>query len=169
MEKSYYTLLQSPAGELMLTGTDSELTGIIFQGGKKAIEPDPGWSRDEAPFRETIRQLRGYFAGELKEFDLPLAPRGTAFQLQVWRELRKIPYGETRSYGEIAGRLGRPGASRAVGMANGRNPLPIVVPCHRVIGSNGSLTGFGGGLPAKETLLKLEQGWKTASSLRPVA
>jgi methylated-DNA-[protein]-cysteine S-methyltransferase len=105
-----------------------------------------------------MRQLRAYFAGELETFDLPLAPEGTPFQLEVWRRLCEIPYGETISYGELARRLGNPNASRAVGLANGANPIPIVIPCHRVIGSDGKLTGYGGGLPIKEKLLALERG-----------
>ncbi len=104
-----------------------------------------------------MRQLRVYFAGELKEFDLPLAPDGTPFQQKVWRELCKIPYGETISYGELARRIDNPNASRAVGLANGSNPIPIIIPCHRVIGSNGKLTGYGGGLPIKEKLIALER------------
>lgn len=107
--------------------------------------------------RETIRQLKAYFAGELEEFDLPLAPEGTAFQLKVWENLCDIPFGETISYGELARRIGNPNASRAVGLANGSNPIPIIIPCHRVIGSNGKLTGYGGGLPIKEKLLALER------------
>ncbi len=107
--------------------------------------------------KETIRQLHSYFARELEEFDLPLAPEGTAFQLRVWKRLCDIPYGETISYGELARRLDNPNASRAVGLANGSNPIPIVIPCHRVIGSNGKLTGYGGGLPIKEKLLALER------------
>jgi methylated-DNA-[protein]-cysteine S-methyltransferase len=107
--------------------------------------------------QEPVRQLRAYFAGDLETFDLPLAPAGTPFQLAVWRELCKIPYGKTISYGELARHLGNPNASRAVGLANGANPIPIVIPCHRVIGSNGKLTGYGGGLPIKEKLLALER------------
>jgi methylated-DNA-[protein]-cysteine S-methyltransferase len=106
---------------------------------------------------EAVRQLRAYFAGELQAFDLPLAPQGTPFQLAVWKHLCEIPYGETISYGELARRIGNPNASRAVGLANGSNPIPIVIPCHRVIGSNGKLTGYGGGLPIKEKLLGLER------------
>jgi methylated-DNA-[protein]-cysteine S-methyltransferase len=107
--------------------------------------------------KEPVRQLRAYFAGELKDFDLPLAPKGTEFQQNVWAELCKIPYGETISYGELARRIGNPNASRAVGLANGSNPIPVVIPCHRVIGANGKLTGYGGGLPIKERLLALEK------------
>jgi methylated-DNA-[protein]-cysteine S-methyltransferase len=106
---------------------------------------------------EAVRQLRAYFAGELQAFDLPLAPQGTPFQLAVWKHLCEIPYGETISYGELARRIGNPNASRAVGLANGSNPIPIVIPCHRVIGSNGKLTGYGGGLPIKDKLLGLER------------
>ena len=113
--------------------------------------------RVRSTWRETIRQLRAYFAGELEAFDLPLAPQGTPFQLAVWKRLCEIPYGETISYGELARRIGNPNASRAVGLANGSNPIPIVIPCHRVIGSNGKLTGYGGGLPIKEKLLALER------------
>jgi methylated-DNA-[protein]-cysteine S-methyltransferase len=107
--------------------------------------------------RETVRQLKAYFSRKLTRFNLPLSPDGTPFQLTVWRELERIPYGELISYGELARRIGKPKASRAVGAANGANPIPIVVPCHRVIGSNGTLTGYGGGLPIKEKLLALER------------
>ncbi len=110
-----------------------------------------------APFKKTIEPVALYFAGEREEFDLPLAPEGTPFQQEVWRRLCAIPYGETISYGELARRIGNPQASRAVGLANGSNPIPIVIPCHRVIGSNGKLTGYGGGLPIKEKLLALER------------
>jgi methylated-DNA-[protein]-cysteine S-methyltransferase len=118
------------------------------------VQPD--WREDKAPFAEVIRQLRAYFSGELKTFDLPLAPEGTEFQLLVWNSLRTIPYGETISYAQLAHNIGNPKAVRAVGLANGCNPIPIIIPCHRVIGSDGSLTGFGGGLPNKKKLLALE-------------
>ena len=118
---------------------------------------DPEWREDKAPLREVIQQLRAYFAKELETFELTLAPEGTDFQQSVWNELCGIPYGETISYGELAKRVGNPKASRAVGAANGQNPIPIIIPCHRVIGSDGKLTGFGGGLPIKEKLLALEQ------------
>ena len=121
-------------------------------------------ARDDRALRSVVRELTAYFAGELREFSLPLAPVGTPFQLDVWNALRAIPYGETRSYGELAERIGRPKAVRAVGAANGANPLPIVVPCHRVIGSNGTLTGFGGGLPLKQALLALERGARDGQS-----
>ena len=161
MEEMFFTRMDSAIGTIMLVGTSSHLRRVILQTGRKAGPPDPAWRDSEAPFREVLRQLREYFSGTRKEFDLPLAPEGTPFQRKVWSELRAIPYGETRTYGEIARRLGNAGASRAVGAANGSNPLSIVVPCHRVIGSNGALTGFGGGLPVKAALLKLE-GWRGA-------
>jgi methylated-DNA-[protein]-cysteine S-methyltransferase len=152
-----YTVSDSPVGALLLAADDVGLRHITFMRGRRAVRPDNSWREDAAPFQETIRQLRAYFAGSLETFDLPLAPEGTAFQQEVWRRLCEIPYGETTSYGEIARRLGRPQASRAVGLANGTNPLPIVIPCHRVIGKTGKLTGYGGGLPIKEKLLALEQ------------
>jgi methylated-DNA-[protein]-cysteine S-methyltransferase len=157
MEKTYYTYMDSPVGRLLLAGNEKELRHISFPRGKGALKPERGWVPKEEPFREAIRQLQAYFAGTLKEFDLPLAPQGTPFQRAVWQVLRSIPYGATASYGQIARRIGKPKAMRAVGAANGRNPLPIVVPCHRVIGSDGSLTGFGGGLTTKQKLLDLER------------
>jgi methylated-DNA-[protein]-cysteine S-methyltransferase len=132
------------------------LRGISFRGGSRAAAIAAGWIHDRGPFDEAIGQLEAYFEGERREFDLPLAPEGTPFQREVWEMLRKIPYGETVSYGELARRLERPGSSRAVGAANGRNPIPIVIPCHRVVGADGSLTGFGGGLEVKRRLLALE-------------
>lgn len=157
METTYYTYMNSPVGRLLLAGNEKELKQISFPHGKGTLKPERGWVRKEEPFREAIRQLQAYFAGTLKEFNLPLAPQGTRFQRAVWQALRSIPYGATVSYGEIARRIGKPKAVRAVGAANGRNPLPIVVPCHRVIGSDGSLTGFGGGLTTKRKLLDLER------------
>jgi len=126
------------------------------ENSKHAAPPPAGWKEDKAPFAEVIRQLQAYFRGELKEFDLPLALAGTEFQLRVWDTLREIPYGETISYLQLAERIGNPKAVRAVGLANGSNPIPIIVPCHRVIGSDGSLTGFGGGISTKKKLLELE-------------
>ena len=152
-----YTTIVSPIGPLILAADDSGLRQINFANGKKSINPDPAWHNDPKPLEEATRQLRAYFAGELEAFDLPLAPQGTPFQLQVWKLLCDIPYGETISYGELARRAGNPKASRAVGLANGSNPIPIIIPCHRVIGSNGKLTGYGGGLPIKEKLLALER------------
>ncbi len=152
----YYCYIDSPIGELLLAGDDDALTMISFPEGKMRREPASDWVENKKPFAEASRQLREYFAGERHEFDLPLRLDGTEFQVLVLEELQRIPYGETTSYGDIASRIGRPKAVRAVGAANGRNPIPIVVPCHRVIGSNGSLTGFGGGLDAKRALLRLE-------------
>jgi methylated-DNA-[protein]-cysteine S-methyltransferase len=131
------------------------LRQIEFVKGK--TRPDPAWREDRTLLRDTIHQLKAYFAGDLEDFDLPLVPQGTPFQLGVWKRLCDIPFGETISYGELARRIGNPNASRAVGLANGSNPIPIVIPCHRVIASNGKLTGYGGGLPIKEKLLALER------------
>ena len=158
----HYCEISSPVGRLLLTGGEEGLRGISFQNGSHAVEPAAGWIRAREPFREAIVQLETYFAGERDRFDLPLAPAGTPFQREVWSTLRSIPYGETVSYGELARRLGRSNAYRAVGAANGRNPIPIVIPCHRVIGSDGSLTGFGGGLAIKRRLLALEARYRQA-------
>ncbi len=147
----------SPVGPLMLVADDTGLRRIDFVNGRNPVRSDPQWRESAECLGETVRQLRAYFAGELEAFDLPLAPQGTPFQLAVWNRLCEIPYGETISYGELARRIGNPNASRAVGLANGSNPIPIVIPCHRVIGSNGKLTGYGGGLPIKEKLLGLER------------
>jgi methylated-DNA-[protein]-cysteine S-methyltransferase len=154
----------SPIGALLLTGDGHALTGLYMLDGRRhqgraGRDPwdQPGLTPSPAPFREVAAQLEAYFAGELKEFTVPLAPSGTAFQLEVWTELTNIPYGSTVSYGDIARALGkRPVAARAVGLANGANPISVIVPCHRVIGSDGSLTGYGGGLERKELLLRLE-------------
>jgi methylated-DNA-[protein]-cysteine S-methyltransferase len=152
----YYCYLNSPIGDLLLAGDDDGLSLIGFPQGKMRHDPEPDWIFNENPFTAARQQLEEYFAGERKDFDLPLHLSGTDFQVQVLRELQRIPYGETTSYGDIAERIGRPKAMRAVGAANGRNPIPIIVPCHRVIGSSGDLTGFGGGLDTKEALLRLE-------------
>jgi methylated-DNA-[protein]-cysteine S-methyltransferase len=152
-----YTYMPSPAGRLLLAGDDEALRFLLFAEGRHPAGPEPGWRPDDAPLREAVRQLEAYFAGELTEFTLPLDPAGTAFQRSVWAALCEIPYGETISYGELARRIGKPQAVRAVGAANGQNPIAIIVPCHRVIGSNGKLTGYGGGLPIKEALLALER------------
>jgi methylated-DNA-[protein]-cysteine S-methyltransferase len=148
--------MDTPIGELLLAGDDDGLSLVGFPTGKMRHDPEPDWIFNEKPFAAARQQLEEYFAGERKDFDLPLHLSGTDFQVQVLQELRRIPYGETRSYGDIAKRIGRPKAMRAVGAANGRNPIPIIVPCHRVIGSSGDLTGFGGGLDTKEALLRLE-------------
>ena len=156
-----YTRMMTPIGELLIAGDGDILRFIHFQTGhfqkKLAAPPDPEWEEAGSDVvRETVRQLEAYFARRLRAFDLPLGPQGTDFQKRVWLELEGIRYGETISYGELARRVGNPAASRAVGLANGRNPIPIIIPCHRVIGSNGKLTGYGGGLPIKESLLALE-------------
>ena len=144
--------------ELLLSGDEVGLRQILFPTEEQPARPVPNWSEGgPASINEAARQLEAYFSGDLRNFDLSLTPEGTPFQLEVWRELERIPYGDTISYGELAARLGRPKASRAVGAANGSNPLPIVIPCHRVIGSNGKLTGYGGGVDIKRALLDLEQ------------
>jgi methylated-DNA-[protein]-cysteine S-methyltransferase len=152
-----YTLYPSPLGDILRARTDTGISHIVFQDGTTAMTPEPDWSHNPAAFDDLTGQLEAYFTGELTDFDLPLAPEGTPFQLTVWQALQTIPYGETISYGELAQEIGRPTASRAVGAANGRNPLPIVIPCHRVIGQDGSLTGYGGGLRFKKALLALEK------------
>lgn len=156
----YYCYLDTPIGKLLLAGSENALQLISFPEGAMCKKPEPDWKASDKPFREACKQISEYFAGKRQDFDLPLEPHGTEFQLAVLGELKKIPYGKTASYGEVAQRLGRPRASRAVGAANGRNPLPIVIPCHRVVGSNGALTGFGGGIATKKTLLDLEQGFR---------
>lgn len=152
-----FTEMDSPIGVLCLAADNAGLRHIRFAAGRPTAAPDPSWQRDDRALRVVVAQLAAYFAGELREFDLELAPAGSAFQQQVWRALAEIPYGSTTSYGTIAQRIGRPTASRAVGAANGSNPLPIVLPCHRVIGADGSLTGYGGGLEIKQSLLALER------------
>jgi methylated-DNA-[protein]-cysteine S-methyltransferase len=151
-----YSVFNSPIGELVLSGEDEALTAIAFSDSKKAPAIDSSWRRDDAAFAQVSGQLRAYFAGELKEFELALAPHGTPFQQRVWEALRTIPHGATTTYATLAERLGDPRATRAVGLANGRNPIPIVIPCHRVIGADGSLTGYGGGLERKQWLLAHE-------------
>jgi len=154
--------IDSPAGPLGLAADGHGLRRIQFHAPADLAWAGAGarWGGSDV-LQRAREQLEAYFEGRLRAFDLPLAPAGTAFQRQVWAALATIPWGQTRSYGELAAAIGRPGSARAVGAANGRNPLPIVVPCHRVIGADGSLTGFGGGLPAKRHLLQLE-GWRAA-------
>jgi methylated-DNA-[protein]-cysteine S-methyltransferase len=149
-----YTYFESPIGRLLLTSDGTALTGLYMEPSRKAQSID-GWIQDEAvaPLSATVRQLTEYFAGTRRDFDLPLRFQGTTFQTRVWRELTVIPYGQTWSYGQLAQRIDKPSASRAVGLANGRNPISILVPCHRVIGADGSLTGYGGGLERKRWLL----------------
>jgi len=153
-----YCETSTPIGRLTLAGDESGLRRVSFPNRNIPAEVVARWQRTEAPFREAIRQLGLYFEGRLRRFDLVLAPEGTPFEREVWTALTDIPYGQTISYSELARRIGRPAASRAVGAANGKNPIPIIVPCHRVIGANGSLTGFGGGLGIKRRLLDLEGG-----------
>jgi methylated-DNA-[protein]-cysteine S-methyltransferase len=151
-----FTTVDSPIGELTLVGDEHGLAGLYMDAQRYGPARDPSWHRDPAPLAEAAEQLEQYFAGERTEFDLPLAPRGTEFQLRVWGLLREIPFGETTTYGALAHRLGNPRTVRAVGLANGRNPISIVVPCHRVIGANGKLVGYGGGLDRKRALLAHE-------------
>jgi methylated-DNA-[protein]-cysteine S-methyltransferase len=153
-----YTLQDSPIGELLLLGDGEVLHGLYMQEGRKPVKPRPDWERRDEAFADARDQLGEYFAGTRTRFDLPLVLSGDAFQARVWAELQRIPYGETVSYGHVAREIGRPDAARAVGLANGRNPISVIVPCHRVIGSDGSLTGYGGGLERKRLLLELEQG-----------
>ncbi len=151
-----YDYLDTPIGSLLLVVEDGALVRVEFERDGAKAAPDPDWEHDPEGARTAAAQLAEYFEGGRRDFDLELRPEGTSFQCAVWQALADIPYGETVSYGELAETIGRPSAVRAVGAANGRNPLPIVLPCHRVIGSDGSLTGFGGGLPAKRFLLDLE-------------
>ena len=152
----YYCYFDTPIGELLLAGEADSLSMIGFPKGAMRRDPEADWIYNEEPFEDARIQLAEYFSGERKEFDLPLSYSGTDFQVSVLEALQQIPYGETASYADVAKRIGRPKAVRAVGAANGRNPIPIIVPCHRVIGSSGDLTGFGGGLDTKEALLRLE-------------
>jgi methylated-DNA-[protein]-cysteine S-methyltransferase len=151
-----YTYVASPLGPLLLFG-QKKLESIVFPKSKNRIAPPAAWKEDAGFFKHVIAQLDRYFKGACFHFDVEMDLKGTAFQKAVWAELAKIPYGQTISYGELALRIGNPKASRAVGMANGKNPIPIIIPCHRVIGKNGSLTGFGGGLDVKQILLDLEK------------
>ena len=153
----FYTYMDSPIGRLLLAGERDSLKLVGFSSGDKARGADPDWERFDEPFRLVRRRLTEYFEGARQTFDLPLAPEATPFQARVLAALREIPYGETRSYKDVAVAVGNPKAVRAVGGANGSNPIPIVIPCHRVIGSNGTLTGFGGGLDTKRFLLDLER------------
>jgi methylated-DNA-[protein]-cysteine S-methyltransferase len=155
-----FTIVASPIDELLVVAEGDAITRLHMAPHLGRFAPQADWRRadDDPTLAEARGQLDQYFAGERTEFDLTLAPVGTPFQMQVWTGLRAIPYGRTSSYGELAGRIGNPRASRAVGLANGRNPIAIIVPCHRVIGADGSLTGFGGGLDRKRALLALEQG-----------
>ncbi len=150
--QAVYTTWRSPIGELRLAASDGVLNEIRLPGRR----PDGAGPSDPGPFADAIAQLREYFAGARTTFSIPFEPNGSAFERTVWKALLEVPYGRTVSYGELAERIGLPGRARAVGWANGRNPIPIVIPCHRVIGSDGSLVGYGGGLELKRTLLELE-------------
>jgi methylated-DNA-[protein]-cysteine S-methyltransferase len=155
-----WTVMSSPIDDLRIIERDGAISAIEFTPFRQPVDGRPLGARgvDHPLLVEAVRQLTAYFARDLKEFDLPLDPQGSDFQRRVWDQLRAIPYGDTASYGEVAGRLGMTNAaSRAVGLANGRNPIPVVIPCHRVIGANGTLTGYAGGLERKQTLLSLEQ------------
>jgi methylated-DNA-[protein]-cysteine S-methyltransferase len=153
-----HTVIDSPYGPLTLVAEDGVLCGLYMTDQRHRPPEETFGARAEGPFAEAEEQLEAYFSGDLLDFTVPLRLKGTPFQRTVWDQLRKIPYGETRTYGELAGALGTPNASRAVGLANGRNPIGIIVPCHRVIGASGSLTGYGGGLERKQRLLDFERG-----------
>jgi methylated-DNA-[protein]-cysteine S-methyltransferase len=157
MPPTFYTTIESPIGALMLVGDRGRLRGLHFVEGRRRYEPRAGWVASAEPFEEAARQLAEYFAGTRRAFELTLDAAGTPFQRGVWSALERIPYGETISYAELALRIGNPRAVRAVGLANGSNPIALVVPCHRVIGANGSLVGYGGGLERKTFLLDLER------------
>lgn len=156
----YHTSFETPFWEIILVGDEEGLTNLhlVTGEGKRDFALDASWKRDDALFREAREQVIEYFAGERRQFTVRLNPRGTPFQRRVWRALRTIPHGETRTYRDMATLLGNPKATRAVGLANSRNPIPLIVPCHRVIGSNGQLTGFAHGLQAKQRLLDFERG-----------
>jgi methylated-DNA-[protein]-cysteine S-methyltransferase len=158
LQATIYTTMDSPFGKILIARNSRGLTHINFQEGESRIEAPDSWRPDPGGFDEAIGQLSAYFKGDVYRFDLPLAPEGTPFQLQVWQTLQTIPYGGVISYAELASELGRPhNAARAIGGAAAKNPLPIVIPCHRVIGSNGALTGYAGGIQIKEALLALER------------
>lgn len=156
MARLYYHYLDAPIGLFLLAGTDTALHFTSFSSGRQKRKPKPDWRADRGALNYAIDAFEAYFSGEAKGFNIPVAPIGTPFQRQVWEALIDIPYGETASYGDIARAVGRPAAFRAVGAANRANHLPVIIPCHRVIGADGTLTGFGGGLEVKEQLLRLE-------------
>jgi methylated-DNA-[protein]-cysteine S-methyltransferase len=156
VEPLLYATIDSPIGELLLLGDGRALRGLYMQEGRTRLEVRSEWRRDDEPFGDVRAQLDEYFEGRRAAFDVALEPAGTPFQCRVWRALQEIPYGETVTYGELARRIGRPPASRAVGAANGQNPISVVVPCHRVVGADGTLTGYGGGIERKRFLLELE-------------
>jgi methylated-DNA-[protein]-cysteine S-methyltransferase len=151
-----YTTIDSPLGELLLLGDGDALRGLYMQEGRRPATVGPEWRREPGAFAAADAQLHQYFAGERSAFELPLEPVGSPFQLRVWAALGEIGYGETLGYGELARRIGQPSAARAVGAANGANPLSVVIPCHRLVGAGGALTGYGGGIERKRLLLELE-------------
>lgn len=161
-----YARLRTPLGTLIAIAAGGAVTGLHFDGGRHAPEIAPEWREEPyaSPLRECAEQLADYFAGKRQCFDLPVAPRGTPFQQRVWREIAKVPFGETITYAELAARAGSPGSARAAGAATGRNPLAVVVPCHRIVGTRGALTGYAGGLPRKEKLLALEGALEDATA-----
>lgn len=153
---STYTYIDSPVGDLLVRGDGNSVTGLYLPDHKGGVSPEPSWSRDDKAFAHVREQLAEYFAGERQTFEVPLQLEGTEFQKRVWEELVRIPFGKTITYAELARRVGQPTASRAVGSANGRNPVSIIVPCHRVIGADGKLTGYAGGVDKKLWLLEWE-------------
>jgi methylated-DNA-[protein]-cysteine S-methyltransferase len=153
----YYDIIESPIGPILLAWNEEELKRLIFLKSERRVEVPDSWVENKEFFREAARQLKAYFSGKLESFNLKLAPEGTDFQKSVWKALCEIPFGETRTYKDIAISIGKPKAYRAVGLANNRNPIAIIIPCHRVIGANGKLTGYASGLDIKEFLLNLEQ------------
>lgn len=157
MDACYYSYVESPVGELLLRGDGISLTGMYMQKQRYRPPLPDHYVRDDGRFRDAREQLTAYFSGERLEFDLALKPEGTGFQRTVWKALLDIPYGTTESYGSLAKRIGHEGGARAVGLANGHNPIGIIIPCHRVIGANGSLTGYGGGIERKQWLLEHER------------
>jgi methylated-DNA-[protein]-cysteine S-methyltransferase len=156
MSATRYRIIDSPVGPITLAGAGDVLTNVRMEDQSHPPAGREAWVPDDCIFPDVVAQLAAYFAGELTDFDVPMRFDGTPFQRRVWSGLLEIPYGETESYGQLAARIGKPNAARAVGLANGRNPVGIIVPCHRVIGSTGSLTGYGGGLDRKRMLLDLE-------------
>ena len=160
---AFYAFYESPLGQILLTATGTALTGLHFVGEKYYPSIASEWQRDTnvIAIKSAITQLDEYFSGKRKSFDLPLEPEGTEFQRQVWNALTKLRFGETATYAQLAQRIGNPKAVRAVGAANGRNPISIVIPCHRVVGADGSLTGYAGGLARKEALLRMESAGQT--------
>jgi len=155
-KRVFYDTFRSPIAELLITSNGEAITGLFLENSRDLPMIETTWRKEVRLFDQARKQLRAYFARELMEFELVLAPQGTSFQQMVWSELRKIPYGSTTTYGELARKIGNPNGSRAVGAANGRNPISIIIPCHRVIGSNRKLTGYGGGIERKKALLDLE-------------